>query len=203
MRKYTISFCLIFMLLAIGTKTDFAQNQTQERSSYTIYTHTILGSNKSGTGNTKLPNEISNAISKLNNIYNYTNYRKLSTHFQIIESKGSFTQKGIISDLELSKDDVNPSFASWVYSGLEEKNDLGQENMIGFRGFTFDLSLPVNFTRYTDYKGNPAEGVKYQSISLSLQSVVVPLNKPTVFATLPISANDETLFFVMKIMRNK
>lgn len=197
-----VLFCFLSVLMfSAGAQVGFAQ--TSEKFNYRIFAHTIVGSNaESAKSSEKLSSEIAGALKKLDGNFGYTNFRKLTTHFQLIESGGGFSQRGIVSDLNSSG--ANPSFASWNFDRLEEKNaGAGQKNFIGFRRFNFTMNLPVNFSDFTDKQGKPITSTKYESVNLTLGNFSVPLDEATVFATLPIDTDDTTLFFIIKVSRTR
>ncbi|MGI8542940.1 MAG: hypothetical protein ACR2MD_05610 [Aridibacter sp.] len=190
MNKKLLQFCLMLLIALTGVNELLAQTDTEQKPkpAYMIYTYTIVGSNQSGT-NAKLPNDVSGVVNELKGNYSYSNYRMLATHFQWIGSGGDMLYSTVLKKFSSFQNEEYPIYANWGYSDFRENADSNGKGFVGFRNFNFKLDFPLTVP--------PA--IKYSAVSINLNDVRVPADKPTVFASLPVDLTNETIFFVIKV----
>jgi hypothetical protein len=183
---------LIFVLFVILSGLVNASGQAEAGRTYKVYTYTLIGSNDtSGRGN--LSPRLSNAVDEMKRNFGYSNYRLLSTQFQLIKKNGNIAYKSVLKSSEISGETGMPVFADWSFQDFSDEN-----RRPGFKSFRFNMRFPFKMTVAGKDGGSP--GVyNYEPLGLSAQNIDFAVGKPVLFASLPVDIADKTLFFLVHL----
>ncbi len=200
MNKTKILFAVTFVCL-LGLTNIFAQTQNQmppADTSYEVVLHILTASNNPA-GKSSVPQSLSNVVKKLKTVYSYSDYSLNSTYFERVANTGVLEFKGISKNLDQNQENFASVFTEWTLGRLQTSPNGQGENSVQFDGFRFGQRVPVITGISTDASGKTSNVVNYEQIGLTLKSLSLSENVPTIIGSLSTSKPDELIFLIMTV----
>lgn len=178
-----------------------AQNGTTPTAApgFEVTLHVLVGSNGSD-GEGKLPDSLSGAVKKIKDNFAFNNLRLLSTYYELCGANNGIEHKGILNQSAPVAESLAPRFSEWKLYNLTAINNSDGQPQIQFKYFYYGIRIPILLQSPkigdTD-KNNPS--IVYESTGISLNSVSVSENTPTVIGSMETGKSDEILFFILTV----
>jgi len=187
--KFIFSIAAFLFVCLLGLTNSFAQTPTnrQAESNYEVVLQIITASSNGGD-KTSVPQSLSNVVKKLKNTYSFFNYHLDSTYLQ--RTSGSIEFKSVSNTLNQNQENFTPIFSDWSLVGIESFPDAQGKKLIQFQSFRFGQRVPVKTS---------VGVVNYEQVGISLKSVGVSENVPTVIGSLSTAKPDELMFLVLTV----
>ncbi len=179
----------------------FAQTQNQPRqadTSYEVVLHILTASNNPA-GKSSVPQSLSNVVKKLKTIYSYSNYNLDSTYLERIANTGNLEFKSVSNELDQNQENYAPIFSEWTLGGLQTLPNEQGKNSFQFQSFRFGQRVPVKTGVVKDAAGKTSSVVNYEQVGLTMRSLSLPENVPTIVGSLSTSKPDELIFLVLTV----
>ena len=186
-----------FSLLSVAfLSVAFASNaaaQQQLEPSYEVALQVLIGSNDAGARG-EMPANLSTIAKQLKSNFSFSNYRLANTFLGRVSNNGNIEYKSVSNVFGVEPIADGPqSFLEWslvnfqVYpAGLQA------------RSFRFGARIPVRTVGIVE-AGKTTPMVTYESIGLTVNTVGVPVNKPTLIGTINLPRSTGTMFLVATI----
>ncbi|MEP7039554.1 MAG: hypothetical protein ABI891_14570 [Acidobacteriota bacterium] len=200
MNKTKILF-LITLVCLFGLTNIFAQTQNQPpqaEPSYEVVLHILNASNNSA-GKSSVPQSLSNVVKKLKTIYSYSNYSLDSTYLERIANSGVLDFKGVSKKSDQNQENYASVFTDWTFNSLRRLPNEQGKNSIQFESFRFGQRVPIITSVSTDTNGKTNNIINYEQIGLTMKSLSLPENVPTIIGSLSTSKPDELIFLVLTV----
>lgn len=200
MNKTRILFSITFVCL-LGLTNIFAQTQNQLQqadASYEVVLHILTASNNPADKST-VPQPLSNVVKKLKTVYSYSNYNLNSTYLERVASPGFLEFKGVSKKSDQNQEYSPSVFTEWTLNNLRSLPNSQGKKFIQSDSFRFGQRVPVVTSISTDTNGKTNNIINYEQISLTLKSLILLENEPTIIGSLSISKPDELIFLILTV----
>ncbi len=200
MNKLKILFPIIFVCLT-GLTNICAQTQNQPlqaEPNYDVILHVLTGSNNP-IDKSLLPSSLSNAVKKLKTIYSYSNYSLNSTYLERVTSPGILELKDVSKKSDQSQEYSTSVFTDWTLNSLRSLPDSQRKKSIQIETFRFGQRVPVVTYVSTNSNGKMNNTINYEQVGLTLKSLSLLENIPTIIGSLSTSKPDELIFLILTV----
>ena len=190
-KRYRISPFAVPLLLLLSTTFLFGQPPApQLEPSYEVALQVVIGSNDTAA-RADLPASLTSISRQLKNTFQFQNYRLANTFIGRVSNTGNIEYKSVSNIFgEPTEGGDAPAFLEW---------SLGTFHAMpaGFqaRSFRFGARIPV-VTRQTK---DTAPMLAYESIGLTMNTIGLPINRPTLVGTLSLPKTSGTVFLIATI----
>lgn len=175
----------------------FAQNdnkQPQAEQSYEVILQVVVGSNNQ-SGKNAVPQNLSNTVKKLRNLYSFSNYGLETTFLQRTSSMVEY--KSVQSDFTKVETE-SPIFSEWSIKGLRKMpNGAGRETLM-FDSFRFGARVPIALESTVE-NGEKSRKIIYDQIGITTYKFSLNENEPTIMGSLTTAKPDEMIFLVLTV----
>ena len=201
MNKTKILLSITFVCL-FGLTNIFAQTQKQSPqtdASYEVVLHVLTASNNPAAGKSSVPQSLSNVLKKLKTVYSYSDYSLNSTYFERIANTGILELKGVSNKSDQNQENYAAIFTEWTLGRLQNSSNGQEKNSIQIDSFRFGQRVPIVTGTLKDASGKTSNIVNYEQIGLTVKSLSLPENVPTVIGSLSTSKPDELMLLVLTV----
>ena len=200
MKNTKILFLIAFVcLMSLTNISAQAQNQSpQADTNYEVVLHILTASNNPAD-KSSVPQSLSNVVKKLKTIYSYSNYNLDSTYLGRITNLGVLDFKGVSTTPNQNQENYASVFTDWTLNTLRNSPNEQGKNSIQFESFRFGQRVPIITSITTDTSGKTNNVVNYEQIGLTMRSLSLPENVPTIIGSLSTSKPDELIFLVLTV----
>jgi hypothetical protein len=195
--KYLFSL-VVFAILIAGSisgasgQTDAAGSQ-QAEPTYEVFLHVIIGSNDAG-GGTEMPASLSNLSRSLKGNFPFSNYRLANTFLGRISNNGTIEHKSVSNLLAQQTDAESQTSLEWSLA-----NFRAMQNGFQARSFRFGARVPIRVGTTQNPGGATTPIVNYESIGLTMNTIGLPANSPTLIGTISLPKTTGTMFLIATI----
>lgn len=200
MYKTKILFSITFVCL-LGLTNIFAQTQNQPQqadTTYEVVLHILTASNNPAD-KIAVPQSLSNVVKKLKTVYSYSNYNLDSTYLERIANTGVLDFKGVSNKSDQNQENYASVFTELTLGRLQSSPNGQGKNFIQFDSFRFGQRVPVITRTVKDSSGKTSNIVNYEQIGLTIKSLSLPENAPTIIGSLSTSKPDELIFLILTV----
>lgn len=193
--KRYFSFLFLSFLIAATLSTVHAQSDPGQliEPSFEVSLHVVIGSNEAGSG-VALPSGLAGVSKQLKGSFPFTNYRLANTFLGRISNNGNIEYKSISNILGEETDAESQTFLEWSMVGFRAAPRGFQA-----RTFRFGARVPVRVGSSKDDAGRASPVINYESVGLSMTTIGLPANTPTLVGTISLPKTSGTIFLVATI----
>ena len=188
-RTYAFAFPL---LILISANVIFGQAMPpQLEPSFEVSLQVVIGSNDATGARADLPPNLATISRQLKSTYSFQNYRLANTFLGRVSNNGTVEYKSVSNIFgEPTEGGDAQTFLDWSLVNF-------QAMPTGFqaRSFRFGARIPV-VTRQTK---DTAPMMAYEAIGLTINTIGLPINKPTLVGTISLPKTIGTVFLVATI----
>lgn len=189
-RNYLSLLSVIFLSVALVSG---VAAQQQLEPSYEVALQVVIGSNDAAT-RAELPANLSPISKQLKNNFAFSNYRLANTYLGRVSNNGNIEYKSVSNVFgEEPSTDGPQSFLEWSLTNFQV-----YQTGLQARGFRFGARVPVRTVNLGE-GGKTVPVVNYESIGLTVNTLGIPANKPTLIGTINLPRSTGTLFLVATI----
>lgn len=197
MNKSRSSFSLalvVFTILAgftlVSAQSDSA---SQIEPSYEVALHIVIGSDDPATKN-ELPSNLSSLSKQLTGNFPFRNYRLANTFLGRISNTGTVEYKSVSNIFGQETTADSRSFLEWSMT-----NFRAMPNGFQAKAFRFGAKVPVKTAEVKDSSGVVSPVISYEPVGLTMYTVGLPANTPTLIGTISLPNTSGTIFLVATI----
>ena len=192
---FSLAIFAIFIAGSIGTafgQTD-APGTQQAEPTYEVFLHVVVGSNDAGAG-TELPQSLSNLTRSLRGNFPFSNYRLANTFVGRISNNGTIEHKSVSNILAQQTDGESQTSLEWSLA-----NFRAMQNGFQARSFRFGARVPIRVGTTQNPGGGVTPIVNYESVGLTMNTIGLPANMPTLIGTISLPKTTGTMFLIATI----
>ncbi len=196
MNLFKSAFSLFaFSVLFILSSTTFAQPDTSPRlePSYEVSLQVLIGSNEPGSKG-DVPSNLSSITRQLKKNFSFSNYRLANTFLGRISNTGNIEYKSISNILGQETDAESQTFLDWSFNNFRSVQSGFQA-----RSFRFGARVPVRTGTMRSEGGRVEPIVNYESIGLTMNTIGLPANIPTLIGTISLPRTTGTIFLIATV----
>lgn len=193
-KRYS-SLLALTLLILIASQAALGQGEPAPKlePSYEIALQVVIGSNDAAS-RADLPSNLS-AISKhLKANFPFSNYRLANTFLGRVSNTGNIEYKSISNILGQETEAESQTFLEWSLT-----NFRSTENKFQARTFRFGARVPVRTGASKDEAGKMIPIVNYEAVGLSLVTLGLPANTPTLVGTISLPRTTGTIFLIATV----
>lgn len=193
--KRYFSLLALPLLVLLACSTAFAQSEPVQKiePSYELSLHVIIGSNEASARG-DLPSNLSGISKQLKSNFSFSNYRLANTFLGRISNTGNIEYKSVSNILGQETDAESQTFLEWGMTNLRVV-----DNKFQARTFRFGARVPVRTGSAKDEAGHMTPIVNYESVGLSMVTIGLTANTPTLVGTISLPRTTGTIFLVATI----
>ncbi|MBV9217163.1 MAG: hypothetical protein JO053_13420 [Acidobacteria bacterium] len=189
--------CALAVLLASCVAVSAQNSFDNANSNYDVSLHLIIGSDEAGTKG-DIPNDLGNVTKAIKNQFGFANYRLASTFQGRLANSGSFSYKSTSNIFGKESTQAMQSFLEWNIAGFHVMAPAGSSRAFVSDGFNFGARVPV-LTNVASTDGKSSTITNYEPIGLTLRTVGLKENVPTMIGTLNLPGTSGTIFLVVTV----
>lgn len=191
-KRYFFSLLSVALLSVAFASNAAAQQQLEP--SYEVALQVLIGSNDTGARG-ELPSSLSTIAKQLKNNFSFNNYRLANTFLGRVSNNGNIEYKSVSNVFgEESNAEGPQSFLEWSLVNFQV-----YQTGLQARQFRFGARIPVRTMGSAGEGGKTVPIVSYEHIGLSVNTIGVPVNKPTLIGTINLPRSSGTMFLVATI----
>lgn len=193
--KRYFSLLALPLLVLLACSTAFAQSEPVQKiePSYELSLHVIIGSNEASARG-DLPSNLSAISKQLKSNFSFSNYRLANAFLGRISNTGNIEYKSVSNILGQETDAESQTFLEWGMTNLRVV-----DNKFQARTFRFGARVPVRTGSAKDEAGHITPIVNYESVGLSMVTIGLTANTPTLVGTISLPRTTGTIFLVATI----
>lgn len=181
---------VLFLWVAFASN---AAAQQQLEPSYEVALQVIIGSNDAGA-RSDLPANLSTVSRQIRNSFSFSSYRLANTFLGRVSNNGNIEYKSVSNVFgEEPAADGPQSFLEWSLVNFQV-----HQTGLQARSFRFGARIPVR-TMGSREGGGTVPIVNYEAIGLTVNTIGVPVNKPTLIGTINLPRSSGTMFLLVTI----
>ena len=190
-KRYFFSLLSVAFLSVAFSSNAAAQQQLEP--SYEVALQVLIGSNDAGARG-EMPASLSTVTKQLKNNFSFSNYRLANTFLGRVSNNGNIEYKSVSNVFgEEPTADGPQSFLEWSLVNFQ-----AYQTGLQARAFRFGARIPVR-TMGAAEGGKTVPIVNYENIGLSVNTIGVPVNRPTLIGTINLPRSTGTMFLVATI----
>jgi len=190
-KHYRISLFIVPLVLVLSTTFLFGQPPAQQlEPSYEVALQVVIGSNDAAMRG-ELPASLTAISRQIKSTFAFQNYRLANTFMGRVSNTGNVEYKSVSNIFG------EPTEVSDAQTFLEWSLLNFQAMPAGFqaRSFRFGARIPLVTRQMKD----APPMVNYESIGLTMNTIGLPINKPTLVGTLSLPKTSGTVFLIVTI----
>ena len=191
------AFCLLVFPLLFLSATFSASAQAdlsqQLEPSFEVALQVVIGSNESASRG-DLPASLSAISKQLKGNFSFSNYRLANTFLGRVSNTGTVEYKSVSNILGQETDAESPTFFEWSMG-----NFRAMQNGFQARGFRFGARVPVRTGTVKDAAGVAGPLINYEGVGVTMSTIGLPANTPTLIGTISLPKTAGTIFLVATV----
>lgn len=196
MNQFKPAFSLFTLsVLIVLSSTSFAQTDPSPKlePSYEVSLQVLIGSNELGSKG-DVPSNLSSITKQLKNNFSFSNYRLANTFLGRISNTGNIEYKSISNILGQETDAESQTFLDWSLHNFRSVQSGFQA-----RSFRFGARVPVRTGSMRGEGGRVEPTVNYESVGLTMNTIGLPANMPTLIGTISLPRTTGTIFLIATV----
>jgi len=187
-----LAFPLLFLssVFSVSAQADASQ---QLEPSFDIALQIVVGSND-GASRADLPASLSTISKQLKGTFAFSNYRLANTFLGRVSNSGNVEYKSVSNFLGQETDADAPTFFEWSMG-----NFRAMQNGFQARGFRFGARVPVRTGTVKDAAGVAGPLINYEGVGVTMSTIGLPANTPTLIGTISLPKTAGTIFLVATV----
>ena len=193
--RHTFSLALVLLTILAGATIAKAQTDpvSQIEPSYEVALHIVIGSDDPATKG-ELPANLSNLSKQLKGNFPFSNYRLANTFLGRISNTGTVEYKSVSNIFGQETSAESRSFLEWSMT-----NFRAMPNGFQAKAFRFGAKVPVKTAEVRDSAGVVSPVIAYEPVGLTMYTVGLPANTPTLIGTISLPNTSGTIFLVATV----
>jgi hypothetical protein len=188
-----VGICVSVVLFA-AAEAGFSQ---AAQPNYEATLQMVVGSND-GSARGSLPTGFRSLTQQLGERFGFSNYRLAGTMVARLANASEFENRSISSMFSPNPESRSATFLEWTMKGLRPAPGV-KGNQFAIDSLRFGARVPVPVATLRDQSGKDQPVINYEQIGVTLKTLAVPENTPTLVATLNLPGGTDTIFLVMTV----